>query len=82
MQPTDSSDSEVVAVAVEESLRERKTWGGQCYGTLCAAAGRVAGPAFAGWRIYRLQPVLPAAFALAMLYLTVMSLGGTSLLTV
>lgn len=30
---------------------------------------------FSGWRVYLQQPVLPAAFALALLYLTVMSLG-------
>jgi Ferroportin1 (FPN1) len=29
----------------------------------------------AGWGVYAQQPVLPAAFALALLYLTVMSLG-------
>ena len=81
MQPTNSSDSEVVAVVMEESLGEHKTWGRRCYGNLRNAACRVAGPAFTGWRIYCLQPVLPAAFALAMLYLTVLSLGGTTLPT-
>lgn len=30
---------------------------------------------FSGWHVYLQQPVLPAAFALALLYLTVMSLG-------
>jgi Ferroportin1 (FPN1) len=30
---------------------------------------------FSGWRVYLQQPVLPAALSLALLYLTVMSLG-------
>ena len=33
---------------------------------------------FSGWHVYLQQPVLPAAFALALLYLTVMSLGTRS----
>ena len=43
-----------------------------------AARQNPLGRALAGWRIYTQQPVLPAAFALALLYLTVMSLGASA----
>lgn len=81
MQPASSSGSDGPLV-LEGELGDRKNWAGRCYSTLCAAVTTVAGTAFGGWRVYCLQPVLPAAFALAMLYLTVMSLGARSFLQV
>ncbi len=64
----DARDSDVVAAT---SLESPKPDGAAAAEPRAGVLRRTAD----GWRVYLQQPVLPAALALALLYLTVMSLG-------
>lgn len=64
------------AAAVESPQRQPQTSGDTAQQPAEARRPGAVRRTLEGWRIYANQPVLPAAFALALLYLTVMSLGA------